>query len=225
MKTSSQMLIPRHFAFLNGPIALIKKVSRRAARMLPAVALRSSAAVLALFALFGFNPQALAETDTWQGSAGSTDLATAANWTYSSGGSGPVASGDALVFTNSNNSTTTTLTDTLASNIRISITWAAGALGYTLTGNSLQDNAGWADNSTNIETIDNNVTWAASHSVTVATGGDLVFAGIVSGAGNFQTNINSGGVITFMGANTFATATAILANATIRLREPHRLWD
>jgi fibronectin-binding autotransporter adhesin len=209
------MLLPRHLAFPKGQIALVKKVSRRAGRMVPGAALRSAAAVLALFALFGFNPQALAETDTWQGSAGSTDLATAGNWTYSGGGAGPVATGDTIVFTSVNNSTSTTLTDSLTSNTQLAITFAAGALAYTLTGNSIQDFAGWSDQSTNVETINNPVNWAASHSVTVATGGDLVFAGIISGADSFETNTASGGVITFMAANSFTTATSILANATI----------
>ena len=167
--------------------------------MVPRVALRSSAALLALFALFGFNPQALAaSTDTWVGSAGSTNLATATNWTYTSG-SGPVGTGDSLVFTSANASTSGTLTDTLANPIAISITFNSGAISYTLTGNTLEDYAGWSDQSTNVETIDNPVTWYASHSVTVATGGDLVFGSAIGGTGNFSTNTSSGGVITFQG--------------------------
>ena len=41
-----------------------------------------------------------AATDTWQGTAGSTDWATNGNWTYSTGSA--IASGDSLVFTSAN---------------------------------------------------------------------------------------------------------------------------
>jgi len=210
MNVSSSKYIP----LTQTRFALVKKVSRRAARMVPGAALRCSAAALALFALFGFNPQALAATDTWVGSAGSTDLANAANWTFSTG-SGPVATGDELIFTSTNNSASTTLTDTLAANTGVSLFFQAGALAYTLTGNSLEDYAGFTDDSTNVETVDNPFNWLNSHSVIVGAGGDFVFGGIVSGAKAVQTNTSSAGIITFLGANTFTTATAIVANATI----------
>src|SRR5271166_4266379 len=68
-------------------VASVKTLSRRAVRLVPEVAFRGSAAALALFALCGFNPQALAASQTWNGgSVADGNWSDTANWV---GGAAP----------------------------------------------------------------------------------------------------------------------------------------
>jgi hypothetical protein len=166
-------------------VALLNKLCRHAARIAPGAALPGSAAVIALFALSGFNLQALAATDTWTGAdAGpSTDWATADNWSYSSG-AGPVASGDSLVFTSANGSGSTTLTDSLTnSSFDIDgITYNTGALAYTMTGNAFALAGPITNNSISAEAINNAITLAAGSAFVVGSSdGTITLGGAVSG--------------------------------------------
>ncbi len=182
--------------------------------MAPEAIFRVSAAALSLFALFGFNPQTLAATDTWTGASGtSTDWATANNWVYSTG-SGPVASGDALIFTSTNGVGTTTLTDTLTSAAFsiAGITFTSSAPAYTMTGNAFAITAGILDSSTNTETINNAITIAATHSITAgATGSYLVLGGVLSGAGGIT--VNGPGGVELDAANTYTGVTTVASGS------------
>ena len=196
------------------PLTAVVKFSRRACRNAPDIALRGSAAALALFALFGFNPQALAAVDTWTGATG-TDWATATNWAYSTG-SGPVATGDSLVFTNTNTEGTATLTDTLTSSsfLLAGITFNAPAIGYTTTGNAFELTGNILDSSTNAETIDNAISEPATETYTVVSGGDLTLGGAITGAGGIT--LNGLGTVTLNAANGYTGATT-LNNGTLAL--------
>jgi fibronectin-binding autotransporter adhesin len=81
MKTSpSTLLHPRQ-------IARVKKLSRQACRAAREIALHGSGALLAFFALFGFNPQLFAANETWNGgSLTDGNWSDTANWV---GGAAP----------------------------------------------------------------------------------------------------------------------------------------
>jgi fibronectin-binding autotransporter adhesin len=184
-------------------------------RLLPAVAFRGAAASVSLFALFGFNPQSVAASvDTWTGAdtGASTDWATADNWSYSTG-TGPIASGDGLIFTSTNALATSTLTDSLTTTAfdlglnGASITFAPGAISYTLTGNAFAITAGMVDNSTNLETINNPISIPSTHSITVASGGTLKFGGNLSGAGGITAA--GAGTIILTVANGYTGTTSV----------------
>jgi autotransporter-associated beta strand protein len=192
----------------------VGRLSRRALRGTPDALFRVSAAALSLFALFGFNPQTLAATDTWTGASGtSTDWATATNWSYSTG-SGPVASGDALIFTGTNGAGTTTLTDSLTnSSFSIAgITFTSSAPAYIMTGNAFAVSAGLLDDSANTETINNAIAFPATHSITAgAAGSSLVFGGVLSGAGGIT--VNGPGSVTLDAANTYTGITTVASGS------------
>jgi len=186
----------------NGRLGLATRLSRRARRIGPEVVLRGSAAMLALFALFGFNPQALAATDTWTGSAGASDFNTAADW----GGTLP-ATGDTFDFTSANASSTATLSDDFAAGFSIAaISYAAASPTYTITGNSFALGAGGITNdSANPQVINDPITLGATPTVFVvgAADGSITLGGAVSDAG--------GGVTLTNGA---LAGTLILSDAT-----------
>ncbi len=150
--------------------------------------MRGVASALALFAFVGFNPQALAATDTWTGSdtggTPTTDWANGDNWSYSAG-SGPVASGDSLVFTGANGQSTATLTDSLMGLTLDGITYNLGAVAYTFTGNGFTLAGNIINSSTALETINNAITLGGNESVTLtAAGGNVTIGGIVSDGGS-----------------------------------------
>ena len=214
MKTNRSQS-PSRFAPAQAQIALVKTSCRKAMRNVPEIAGRGSAAMLALFALFGFNPQALAvSTDTWTG-ATSTDWATASNWVYSTG-SGPVATGDSIVFTNTNTQGTAALTDTLTTStfLLAGITFNAPAISYTMAGNAFELTGNIVDNSTNTETIGNAINLPATHSFSVVSGGSLVLGGDISGAGG--VTLNSPGTVTLTAANGY-TGITTLSDGTLAL--------
>jgi len=175
----------------------------------PEFTFRVSALALAVFSLGGFNTQALAASvDTWTGGGASTDWVTATNWAYSTG-TGPVASGDSLVFTNTNIQGTATLTDSLTSAafLLAGITFNAPAISYTTTGNAFELTGSILDSSTNTETIDNAISEPATETLTVASGGDLVLAGPITGAGGIT--LNGPGTVTLASLNGFTGRTTV----------------
>jgi autotransporter-associated beta strand protein len=153
------------------------------------------------------SPLAHAATDTWQGTAGSTDWATDANWTYSTGSA--ITSGDSLVFTSANASPSTTLTNTLATSFSAAaITFNSGALSYTMTGNAFNLTGGITNNSVNLQTINNAITLSnAAHTFNAASGG-ITLGGAFSGTTIQTVTFVGPGTTTLSGTNTFNTKNA-----------------
>jgi fibronectin-binding autotransporter adhesin len=142
-----------------------------------------------------------AATDTWQGSAGSTDWATNGNWTYSTGSA--IASGDSLVFTSANASASTTLTNTLATSFNVAgITYNAAALSYTMTGNAFNLTGGITNSSGNLQTISNDIALSTAVHAITATSGNIALGGAFSGATGSVT-FSGPGTTTLSGTNTF----------------------
>lgn len=145
-----------------------------------------------------------AAIDTWQGTADSTDWATNGNWTYSTGAA--IATGDSLVFTSANASTSTTLTNTLASTFNVAaITLNSGAPSYTMTGNAFNLTGGITNNSGSLQTINNAITLSNAPHAFNAASGNITLGGAFSGTTQNVTFIGSG-TTTLSGTNTF-TAT------------------
>ena len=100
-------------------MAVARKYSARVLRVAPEIGLRGLAAIMALFALCGFNPQALAATYYWDTTATST-WSTGADWSTASmsgGTTGTVpSSGSTVVFDQSavNGNETVTLSGSTA---------------------------------------------------------------------------------------------------------------
>ena len=182
------------------------------------------ASILALFALFGFNPQILAATDTWTGAdtSGSptTDWVNSDNWSYSSG-TGPVASGDSLVFTSTNGQATNILTDSLTnSSFAIAgITFNAGSPAYTLTGNAFELTGGITNNGSSAENIGNAVVLSGTETfTTTAGGGNIVMSGPISDGGTVQGVTAAGsGILRLSGSDSYYGATTVNAGSTLRL--------
>jgi fibronectin-binding autotransporter adhesin len=160
--------------------------------------------------------------DTWGGSAASTDWATTGNWSYSSG-TGPVASGDSLVFTSANASASANLTDTLTSNTFLinGITFNAGSVAYSMTGNAFELSSGSSiiNSGTNLESFGNAITLQGAETFSTTTGGgNLSFSGVISGAGPLVIS-GSGTTIltasgTYTGGTTISSGTLQLGNGT-----------
>ena len=157
-----------------------------------------------------------ASVDTWLGSSGSTDWNTAGNWTDSSGGNS-VSSGDLLVFTSANASSSNTLTDTLASGFNIGgITFNSGAPAYTMTGNAFALTGNITSNSTSLETIDNAISMSAVETIATTTGGgNLALGGNISGSSGGLT-ITDPDTVTLSGADSYGGASTVNA-ATLTL--------
>jgi len=167
-----------------------------------------------VLAVFGFNPRALAAPSIWTGSVSSTDWVTGANW----GGSAPV-SGNSLIFNGTNASSSSTLTDSLTSNIFAiaGITFVDGAISYTMTGNAFELTGPLIDYGTNTETINNAIALGATENIeTTSGGGNLVLGGVISGGFGLTVEgslANTAGAVTLDGnaANTYTGATTVNA--------------
>ncbi len=157
---------------------------------------------------------ASAATKTWQGSAGSADWLTGANWLTA----GAPASNDSLVFTNANASPSNTLTNTLTSSAFTiaNITFDALAPAYTMTGNTFRLN-GVDNNSGALQTFSNtgglisNATTmnfnATSGNIEITTGYRLMNSGARA------LNIN-GGTLTLGSLELMATGAGSGATTT-----------
>ena len=144
-----------------------------------------------------------AATDTWTGSAGSTDWLTGADW----GGTAP-SSGDSLIFTSANASSSNTLTDTLTSsafNIG-TITFNSGSPAYTMTGNAFTLTGGITNNSTSLETFSNTGgldASSAAETFAVTSGGITITNGLINTFAGAQTlTVNGAGNLLTLGGYT-----------------------
>ena len=146
--------------------------------------------------------------DTWIGNT-SNLWSVPANWS-----SLPVT-GDNLIFGAAGSAGTTLLDDLMTPatfNIG-SITFNAGALGFTINPNAVGTNGitltgPITNNATNPETLNDSIVTTANRTVTVGTGGSLVLGGAISGAGGGITKAGTG-ALTLGGANTYTGATLV----------------
>jgi hypothetical protein len=172
----------------------VKKLSRRAFRMAPEAMFRVSAAALSLFALFGFNPQTLANTYTKTNTAGA--LNTAASYVANSGVPG---SGDIILF---NNTITGAQSDTLGGSFTVgelqvtnpggAITIGADTALYVLTVNGVANSSG-VNVGIDMSAATQNLTYGgandslavgAAQSWLVNAGRTLTISGILTGTQN-----------------------------------------
>ena len=172
----------------------------------------------------GHSAQAGTGNDTWQGSAGSTDWATPGDWTTGSANK-PPATGDSLIFTSANASSSATLTNSLttsAFNIG-TITFNAGAIAYTMTGNTFTLTSGITNSSSNLQTFSNTgglSTSSATETFNVSSsGGIAITTGLINTDAGAQTlTVNgAGGLLTLGGytlENSGSTARTDVINGT-----------
>jgi len=173
---------------LRNQSSLIAKLGRRVRRNAPDALLRGLAASMALLALFGFNPQALAAVETWNGT-------TDANWATGTDWSGSTApgTGDTATFNNAGNGNTTI---SLGAGVTVAnILFASSAAAYTIGSGSpnsqvltLNDGGSVTLNSTDASnqlfnaslTLGTDST-AASYTFTNNSTDSLTFAGTITG--------------------------------------------
>jgi autotransporter-associated beta strand protein len=181
-------------------------------RIVPEIALRCSATLLAIFALFGFNPQALANTDTWIGN-------TSANWADANWSTSPATSGDTLLF-GAAGTAGSTLSDNLMTPGTYTIngiTFTSSAATYTInpgtpgtSGFTLSSTGVISNASANTETINDLIALTGTDTFSNTNGGGLTFGGIISGALD-GVLVTGGGTVTFNGstANTYTGGTTV----------------
>ena len=161
-------------------------------------------------------------TDTWSTTTTSGTWNAAGQWT---GTNKPPISGDSLAFGSTTGTTTlvNNLTGTFA-NIN-GITFNAGASAYTITGTviNLASASSITNNSSNLETINDNLALLGNETVTIASGGgNVTLGGTISGAfGLTATNGNQTTVspvtLTLNGANTFSGGLTVNPNTFVSL--------
>jgi fibronectin-binding autotransporter adhesin len=143
-----------------------------------------------------------ASTNTWVGNT-DANWNTAGNWTFSSG-SGPVASGDSLVF-GAAGSSGLTLNNNISGLTLDKITFNSGASDFTIGGNGLTLGTGGIDASalsSGTETIGNALTLAAGYqSWKIGSGGTLAINGTVTPGTGAAVNFSSTGVASTTLAN------------------------
>ena len=153
---------------------------------------------------------------TWNGGGGAsnTNWNNGANWV---GGVQP-PTGSSLLFTGSTglNSNNNTANSSFTYN---TITFDSAAGAFVITGNPLKlgSTNTIVDNSTAVETINDNITSSsttAARSISVGAGGNLVLGGVISGAFGTSTaglTKTGAGTLTLSGANTYSTPTSVNA--------------
>ena len=173
--------------------------------------------VLAVITLCGRTVQAASDTWTGASSANWNDH----NWT---GGNNPPQTGDSLIFTNATgvggsvlNNNLTTSSFNLAG-----LTYNSGATAFTVSGNAFNLNAPVANNSTNLEIINDAFSMTAVQTfTTTGGGGNLNLGGSISGTGGGITTAGSG-TLTLSGVNSFTGATTV-GGGTLKLNNASAL--
>jgi len=137
--------------------------------------------LLGCLALLGLGTTLVhAGNDTWVGN-------TSANWGDSNwtGANNPPVAGDALFFGTAGSAGAVLNNNFTAGTSFGGLTFNSGASAFTLAGNSIATTAAVADNSLNLETINLSFALAAaSHSVSVTSGGSLLIGGVISDGGS-----------------------------------------
>ena len=150
----------------------------------------AAVALLGISSPLGF----AASTNTWVGGSGN-NFSTTANWSYSSG-SGPLASGDSLIF--GSTGSTTPNNDETAFSFN-SITFTNTAQAYTVGGNGLTLNGTLADNASVDETINFGITLGSVGGTLIqntVSGHTLALGTLTHTAGNGSTvNFTTTGAI------------------------------
>jgi autotransporter-associated beta strand protein len=153
---------------------------------------------LAAVALLGISSPLVfaASTDTWVG--GSANFSTTANWSYSSG-SGPLASGDSLIFgSTGSTSPNNDITSLSVNNLTIN----TGASAFTFGGNGLTLNGTLTDNASATETFGSGIVLGPFFTAIKKTvSGTLDLRALTRTAGN-------GGSVNFTPTGTIHTTTA-----------------
>jgi autotransporter-associated beta strand protein len=173
--------------------------------------------VMAVFALSGGTAQAAADTWTGAASANWSDH----NWT---GGNNPPQTGDSLIFTNATGVGGTALNNNLTtSSFNLAgITYNSGAAAFTVSGNLFNLNGPVANNSTNLQIINDSFSMTAVQTFTTTSGGgNLTLGGSISGTGGGITTAGSG-TLTLSGANSFTGMTTV-GGGTIKLNNASAL--
>jgi len=226
MNTKSVVWLSEHTSLwlarqMSVPKKLLK-LSRRAARLAPAAGSRALALALALYALFGFNPQILAATDSWVGNS-------SVNWTdpnWASSGNNPPITGDSLVFGAAGTSGLT-LTDNLMTPATYNvagITFSAGAAAFIINSGTAGVNgftltAGVINSSTALETINDGITLNAAETFTTTTGGgNITLGGGISGAGGIT--MAGTGTLTLNGTGNTYTGNTTTTAGTLLIDSP-----
>src|SRR5258707_872719 len=162
----------------------------------------STAVYAAMFAALCFttNPASRA-IDTWNG-GGHPDgkWVTRPNWI----GGSPPNPGDALVFSNTVNLTTTN--NFPPATLFSGITFASPSGGFVLNGNSITLGGDVTDNQVvTPETINLNMALNANRNASVVPNSSLLLNGIISGSSaGLGLTVTGGGSVTLGGANTFS---------------------
>ncbi len=176
-----------------------------------AAAAALGAAAMLLLGMHG----AHAANDAWSTAPVSANFS-GTNWTTGAtvpgAATGTIAAGDILYF---GTSSTTTLTDDETAGFSLGgFTFNAGAAAFTIAGNSFALNGGITNNSTNLQTINDAFTMAATQTFTTTTGGgNLTLGGIISGNGGLTAA--GTGTLTLSGSNSFAGGLTINGGTVI----------
>ncbi len=178
------------------------------------IRLRASAAMAGISALVvgaGILPRAQAQqNDAWS-TAPVDGTFSGINWTLGTttpgAPTGTIAAGDNLYF---GTSSTTTLNEDEVAGFSIgSFTFNSGAAAFTIAGNSFAlGAAGITNNSTSLQTINDDFTIAATSTFATTTGGgNLALGGAISGAGGLTKT--GAGTLTLTNSSTFTGATNV----------------
>ena len=164
-------------------------------------------------------------TDTWVGgtaTAGLYDFNTTVNWTYSSG-SGPVVTGDSLMFAGTGS---TTPTNNEVGFVFDAITFNSGAQAYTIVGNSFTlgtttPSTAITVNSANAQIIKTPIVLAAAAQTISLPSGNLTLSGAISGTGGGITLSGPGTLtLTNAAADTY-TGPTVVNGGTLDLGFPN----
>ena len=180
-----------------------------------------AAAAISTVALLGSHAQAANGADTWTGASATWN--TGGNWT---GANTPPISGDSLVFgaagaggtTLTDNLTTGTSTWTVAG-----ITFNSGASAFTITpssgSNGFTLTSGITNNSNVLQTINDNIAFSGTDTMTMTTGGgNISLGGVLSGSGSLTTAGTGTLFIPYNATNnTYSGGTTIANNTTIAI--------